>query len=343
MTIANPASDPDWMPSIIIGWQMGKTILCGPHQTPFTANGFGWCYGAMDGDTMISFDPASGEPLPVHKVLPAHSRFSIFAKEEDGFELLCIEKHMSFTEQAAKTTACSQAILANEITTQLGEWGNAGAPAELSLGLAMDGVDEPGPTIMHQDGSPITAAARPRRSMDLRLCHIVGDAYAHLDLENQILWLARELAPLVDCPGLEFDARLRAQLAKVFPDLKKRWAIVADGAKQKVVKASRDRDGKPLETFITQPHGSYIHGPKSPMAPDDGTIKISIEHNKFIIQTDDWHHEASASSEEKTVLVRFDAQSWSHLAIRPAQCNAIASRLREGLQNFRTIQLSCLG
>lgn len=341
MTIENPALAPDWMPSLIIGRQKSVTIPCGPHQTPFTATTFGWCYGTKVGDDLMSFDPADGELVPVNEVLPEHSEFSLFADVEDGFELECIAKHIALIEKANRLALCSQAILANEVTTQLAEWGNAGAPDDIGSALVVGAEEPTGPIIRHQDGTPITDGPTPRRSMDLRLCRTVNDAYCHVDLEHQILWLAPELAPLVDSPALEFDARLRAQLKRVYPEMTKDWAVVTDGVNQGIIKASRNRDGQRLETFINTPHASCLYGPYSPVAPYDGTIELTQVKNTAIIDTGHWRYEAEVSSEnDQTIRFEFDAICWSHLAVRPDLRSAIAAQLRAWIQHPGLILLA---
>jgi hypothetical protein len=341
MSIKNPALAPKWIPSLIIGRPTSVTIPCGPHQTPFTATTFGWCYGTKVGEDLMSFDPADGEFVPVSEVLLGHTEFSLFADEEDGFELPQITRHTSLIEKANALTLCSQAILANEVTSQLAEWGNAGAPNEIASALALGAEDTAGPIIRHQDGTPITDNP-PRQCMDLQLCGVVGDASCHVDPEHQILWLAPELAPLVDCPALEFDARLRAQLKKAYPAIKNDWAIVAgESVGHAVIKTSRIRGGQPFESYIDAPHAAYLYGPHSPVAPYKGTIMLAQMDNTVAIDTNHWRYEAKVSSENgKTIRFKFDAQCWSHLAIRPNLCGAIAAQIRAWLKHPGTILLT---
>lgn len=331
MIIENSASQLGLTPSIIIGWQMGKTILCGPHQTPFTANRFGWCYGATVGGRLYGIDFKTGGLQPLEGTLPGFSDFAIYAETDDGYDLPQLAHQRVVIADNASASLAVQAMFKNRVTIDMAFWGACGASAELTRSLAFNESDHAGSIITLRDGRRLSDLRGLTEEVPVSIAPLVRGADGHLDPERKILWLDARLAPLIDCPALKLDAILRAQIATAFPERAQNWAIVSRRAGARMIKASRDSVSSP--SFICEPHARDFY-PAGQGIPVDATqVSISVEGLGLVAKTTDWCFDAELALNESCVIAHFDPQSWSHLALRPDRRAQIAAAIR---QKFRT-------
>lgn len=327
--------DVEWRPSIIIGWRPGVTIACGPHETPFTANGFGWAYGRKIGDEFISFDLRTGRSLPIEQVLPGHSRFTIFADEEDGFELLGIERHTDAIAKANNAAICAQAMLANPVTIELGDWGLTGAPREIAKKIEWDDTNPDGAALVRRNDRPLTEGPAMRKSAAVYLRGLPDTKPWWLDLPRQILFTTPEVIPLIDCPAMTFDQGLRAQLKKAFPNKTGPWAIVAFTSSDHVIEASRQREtSHPAHPFFCEPHKRDLHTVAAPLVPFQGNMDLTIDGDQLVVDVGGWKLHATMKIERRQMKVHFGTQDWCELAWRPTFRNGIVAKIRN---KFRTL------
>lgn len=328
---------PQWMPSIIIGWQKNKKIACPPHGTEFTGTGFGSCYGALIDGQLMSFDMITGKPAPVADILPNHDEFAIFSDQDHGTSLVSLERYIALINESNEATLAAQALMANAKTVELADENEAGAPQAIRDKISFIGEPEKGPVLRHKNLDPITEA-KPRRVLStVDLSELVQGTDCILDAKRQILWIPPESAPLIDCPVLEFDHLLRCQLEEAFPSKKAEWAIVAKGAGDDVVEKSRRWSTWHDECqFVMRPHAADFHDATRPVIAYDGRLDVTIEHDMIIAETDDWHYQGRIVDSYDGPSIGFDPRDWSHMIIRPGVRYGIVAKVRAMLQTTKT-------
>ena len=110
-----PDPSPDDPPSIIISLKPGMTIACGPHQTPFTATGFGWCYGRKIEGRLYGIDFRTGGLQPIETTLPGFSSFTVYAETDDGFDLPQLARQRSPMMETNDPPIAMQAMFPNRV------------------------------------------------------------------------------------------------------------------------------------------------------------------------------------------------------------------------------------
>ena len=231
-----------WTPSIIIGRKPGAKIPCGPHGTPFTANGIGWCYGQWIDNKLVSMDFRTGRNMALADVLPSHDDFTVFAGAETGLDLISLDRHIKAITSANNAVMCSQAMLANPVTIELSHWGISGAPEEIAKSVQWHDIRPTVSLLVRRDGRPITSDPPMRKSAEVHLTGMHPSSAWFIDIPDQILWITPEVIPLIDCPGMTFDHDLRSQLKAAFPHKKDPWAIVSYGSSERIISESRMRE-----------------------------------------------------------------------------------------------------
>jgi hypothetical protein len=336
MTKESFASKPDFTPSIIIGWKPGMAVACGPHQTPFTGTGFGWCYGRKKNGLFMSFDFETGDPLPITDVLPDHSAFQIFAEEDDGYELSSLSRHIGVVTRANATLMISQALLANTATIELAEFNKAGTVGAQAGWVGIDPSGDEGPMIIGRNGGLITDYP-PKISQRVYLAKATLLGSLYLDLADQRLVVPQELIPLIDCPGLSFAHKLRQQLQTAYPDRPGPWTIVGQGYQGNIQTPSAQPN-----PFITAPHAFHRHLAGQATRPFDGRLDVIIKDGQIIAQTDGWDFEGDVEIEEGLMKLQFGAVEWSVLAWRADLRHGIIDKVRATFRTGYDIQLAGL-
>lgn len=327
--ITDPFSDDP--PSIIISLKPGMTIACGPHQTPFTATGFGWCYGRMIEGRFYGIDFRTGRLQPIETTLPGFSSFMVYTEEDQGYELPQLASQRSLMIDTNDATLAMQAMFANRVTIEMAYWAACGATAEFTRRVAFSDSDPAGCIITLSDGRRLIEVRGLTEQVPVSIAPLVDGANGRLDPERRILWLDERLAPLIDCPALKLDAILRAQIATAFPNSDQNWAIVSRRAGASIIRASRDRVSSP--SFTCEPHARDFYPATQDIPVDAAQVSISVEGRGLVSETPDWAYDAEVALTESCVIAHFDAQSWSHLALRPDRRAQIAAAIR---QKFRT-------
>lgn len=320
----------DQTPSIIISLKPGMTIACGPHQTSFTATGFGWCYGRTIGKRLLGVDFKTGELQPIETTLCGFSDFTIYAESDDGYDLPQLARQRSVITDSTDASIAVQAMFANRVTIDMAYWAACGAPAEITRRVAFSDSDPAGCIITLSDGRRLSEVRGLTEQVPVSIAPLVDGANGHLDPERRILWLDERLVPLIDCPALNLDTILRAQIATAFPDRDQNWAIVSRRAGARMIGASRDRVSSP--SFLCEPHARDFY-PAGQDIPTAAHVSINVEGRGLVAETPDWTYDAEVALTESCVIAHFDAQSWSHLALRPDRRAQIAAAIR---QKFRT-------
>ena len=333
MTNKRFASQPDFTPSIIVGWKPNMTVACGPHGTTFTGTGFGWCYGRKANGSFISFDFDTGTPMPITEVLVGHSDFKVFADYDDGFELLSLERYISVITRANSALMITQALLSNPAIIELAEFGNAGTAGTPAEGIEFDPSDDYGPFLVRKNGNPITKDP-PAVSEWIYLGSSTILHSLRLNLPEQRLIVPAALIPLIDCPGLSFTQKLRQQLAAAYPDRRGPWTIAAQGfGRTTMTVIDRPRP------FITDPHAFHRHPAGRPTRPYEGFLEVVVKDRQIIAKTDDWHFDGDVKVEDGIMQLHFDAVAWSVLAWRADLRHGIVDKVRTIFRTGYDIEL----
>ena len=338
MTVV-PSSDQT--PSIIISLKPGMTIACGPHQTPFTATGFGWCYGRKIGERFYGVDFKTGELQPIETILPGFNSFTVYTEEDQGYELPQLASQRSLMIDANDATLAMQAMLANRVTIEMAYWRACGASPEITRRTAFYASDPDGCIITLSDDRRLSEVRGLTAPDEVMIAPLAEGAWGRLDPQRQILWIDPPLVPLIDCPALKLDAIIRAQIATAFPNEDQNWAIVSRRAGSRMIKASRDR--VPSPSFICEPHARDVYLPDQAIDVDAGSVSLSVEDGELITNTADWHYDARVKLIEDHMIVHFDGQCWSHLAIRPDRRAQIAAAIRQKFRTSYQITLTGIG
>jgi hypothetical protein len=337
--ITDPSSDQ--MPSIITSVKPGMMMTCGPHRTPFTATGFGWCYGRTIRGHIYGVDFRTGELQPIEKTLPGFSKFAVYAETDDGFDLPQLARQRSLMINANNATIAMQAMFANRVTIEMAYWGACGASPDITRRTAFDSGDSAGCVITLSDDRRLGDTRGLTEEEPVAIAPMVEGTHALLDPQRQTLWLNRHLIPLIDCPALKFDAILRSQIATAFPGQEQNWAIVYRHADTRMIKASRFR--WPSPSFICEPHARDVYLPDQAIDVDAGSVSLSVQDGELITNTADWHYDARVKLSGDHMIVRFDGPCWSHLAIRPERRKQIAAAIRQKFRTSYQITLTGIG
>lgn len=337
--IIDPFSDDP--PSIITSLKPGMTIACGPHQTPFTATGFGWCYGRKIEGRLYGIDFRTGGLQPIETTLPGFSSFTVYAETDDGFDLPQLARQRSPMMETNDATIAMQAMFANRVTIDMAYWAACGAPAEITRRVAFSDSDPAGCIITLNDGRRLSEVRGLTEQVPVSIAPLVDGANGHLDPERRILWLDERLVPLIDCPALNLDTILRAQIATAFPNRDQNWAVVSRRAGARMIRASRDRVSSP--SFICEPHGRDFYPAGQDIPTAAAQVSISVEGRGLVAKTTDWAYDAEVTLTERCVIAHFDAQSWSHLALRPDRRAQLAVAIRQKFRTSYQITLAGIG
>ena len=331
----------DRTPSIITSLKPGMTITCGPHRTPFTATGFAWCYGYEIGETLYGIDFRTGGLQMIETILPGFTEFTIYAEDDDGYELLQLQRQRSVLMDANDAAIAMQAMFSNRVTIEMAFWGACGASPEIARRTAFDTSDAAGCKIKLTDDRHLSEVRGLTKPVEVMIAPLAEGAWGYIDPERKILWIEPPIAPLIDCPALMLDAIIRSQIAAAFPGDHQSWVIVSRRAGSKMIKASRDR--APSPSFICEPHARDVYLPDQTIDVDTQSISLSIDDGVLITDTDDWHYHFHMKLIENHMIVRFDGQCWSHLASRPERRAQIAAAIRHKFRTNYQITLTGFG
>lgn len=322
--------DVEWRPSIIIGWRHGDIGRCGPHQTPFTGTGFAWCYGWKKGQEFDSFDFETGEFRPVEYVLPLHGHFSLLNEPPCYPDLTELEQHIAAISTANEMTACEQALLANQMTIAMANARIAGAPGTPFGRHSHDDTSNASAlNIIRRDCRPI-AESPPKRFAEVHVSVLFQNVVCHLDPKSQILWLAHDMVPLIDCPGLKFDQILRSQLKAAYPEKPEPWAIVSCHAVSHEIEASRRREFEPDPSpFIVAPHAVALYPPKKKLPRSYPTVEVTILDKRVTILAGERSYSATAFFLPGQITIEITDADWPELAGRPDIRLSIVKKVRK--------------